>query len=219
MLYKVLKQFSLFNVTLGRKLFLCIVGEMSATRLSPLIISCLPSGFQARRPRSAPHLTPDPEPHLRLQSSLSQELEHVWWQRQQNSICAALAQESPSNAKQTQPQEVHKEPNSSERPCQVPNHRRNKGKERARVSHFKRRSKKRGTTLSSVKMAYVWKKLREPPRTLTRFLDFRIRKQHQNMTLNVNQLYKTDFYSNLWCSTSCIRLYLINILKWIFLSN
>lgn len=156
---------------------------MSATRLSPLVISCLPSGFQARRPRSAPHLTPDLEPHLRLQSdftSLSQELEHVRWQRQQNSICAALAKESPSNAKQTKPREVQKEPNSSERPCQVPNHRRNKGKERARVSHFKRRAKKRGKTLSSVKMAYVWKKLRDPSRTLTRFfleLDFRIKKK------------------------------------------
>ncbi|KAL1257548.1 hypothetical protein QQF64_010792, partial [Cirrhinus molitorella] len=134
-----------------------------------------PSGFisteQARRPHSAPHLTPDLEPHLRLQSdftSLSQELEHVRWQRQQNSICATLARESPSNAKQTKPQEVHTEPNSSEQPCQVPNHRKKKGKERARVSRFKHRAKKRGKMLSSVKMAYVWKKLREPPRTLTR---------------------------------------------------
>ncbi|XP_050989231.1 uncharacterized protein ttc6 [Labeo rohita] len=134
-----------------------------------------PSGFisteQARRSRSAPHLTPDLEPHLRLQSdftSLSRELEHVRWQRQQNSICAALARESPSNAKQTKPQEVHTEPNSSERPCQVPNHRRNKGKERARVSRFKRRAKKRGKTLSSFRMAYVWKKLTEPSQTLTR---------------------------------------------------
>ncbi|XP_026142291.1 uncharacterized protein ttc6 isoform X3 [Carassius auratus] len=125
-----------------------------------------PSAFisaeQSRRPCSAPHLTPDLEPHLRLQSDftiLSQELEHVRWQRQQNSICAALAKESPSNAKQTKPQEVHTEPNSSEQPCLVPSHRRNKGK---------RRAKKRGKTLSSVKMAYVWKKLREPSRTLTR---------------------------------------------------
>ncbi|XP_059375921.1 uncharacterized protein ttc6 isoform X2 [Carassius carassius] len=124
-----------------------------------------PSGFisaeQLRRPCSAPHLTPDLEPHIRLQSDftiLSQELEHVRWQRQQNSICAALAKESPSNAKQTKPQEVHTEPNSSEQPCLVPNHRRNKGK---------RRAKKKGKTLSSVKMAYVWKKLREPSRTLT----------------------------------------------------
>uniref|UniRef100_A0A8C1Z8C3 Tetratricopeptide repeat domain 6 n=1 Tax=Cyprinus carpio TaxID=7962 RepID=A0A8C1Z8C3_CYPCA len=45
---------------------------------------------------------------------------------------------------------------------------RNKGKEKARVSHFKRRAKKRGKTLDSVKMAYVWKKLGEPSRTLTR---------------------------------------------------
>ncbi|XP_016129583.1 uncharacterized protein ttc6, partial [Sinocyclocheilus grahami] len=134
-------------------------------------LSGLISAEQARRPSSAPHLTPDLEPHLRLQSdftSLSQELEHVRWQRQQNSICAALAKESPSNAKQTKLQEVRTEPNSSEQPCQVPNHRRNKGKERARVSHFKRRAKKRGKTLSSVKMANVWKKLREPSRTLTR---------------------------------------------------
>ncbi|RXN19260.1 tetratricopeptide repeat 6 [Labeo rohita] len=126
---------------------------------------------EARRSRSAPHLTPDLEPHLRLQSdftSLSRELEHVRWQRQQNSICATLARESPSNAKQTKPQEVHTEPNSSERPCQVPNHRRNKGKERARVSRFKRRAKKRGKTLSSFRMAYVWKKLTEPSQTLTR---------------------------------------------------
>ncbi|XP_043118241.1 uncharacterized protein ttc6 isoform X2 [Puntigrus tetrazona] len=122
-------------------------------------------GFQARRPCSAPHLTPDLEPHLRLQSnftSLSQELEHVRQQREQNSICAALAKKSLSIAKQTKPQEVHKEPKSSERPCQVPNHRRNKCKEKARVS------KKRGKTLSSVKMAYVWKKLSEPSRTLKR---------------------------------------------------
>ncbi|KAK7142700.1 hypothetical protein R3I94_012150 [Phoxinus phoxinus] len=132
------------------------------------------SGFisteQTRRPRSAPHLTPDPEPRLQLQSdftSLSQELEHVWWQWQQNTSCAALAKESPSNAKQAKPQEVHTEPNSR----QTPEHRRrnpHKGKERARVSCSKRRVTKRGKTRSSVKTAYVWKKLREPPRTLTR---------------------------------------------------
>ncbi|XP_077095050.1 uncharacterized protein ttc6 isoform X1 [Siphateles boraxobius] len=135
------------------------------------------SGFisteQTRRPRSAPHLTPDLEPRLQLQSdftSLSQELEHVWWQWQQNTICAALARESPSNARQAKPQEVHTEPNSSEWPHQTPNHRRipHKGKERARVSCSKRRVTKRGKTRSSVKTAYVWKKLREPPRTLTR---------------------------------------------------
>jgi len=133
-----------------------------------------PPGFQTRRPCSAPHLTPDLEPHLQLQSdftSLSQELEHVPWQWQQNTICAALARESPSNAKQAKPQEVHTEPNSSEWPRQTPNHRRNpqKGKERGRVSCSKRRATKRGKTRSSVKTAYFWKKLREPPRTLTRF--------------------------------------------------
>ncbi|XP_051724987.1 uncharacterized protein ttc6 isoform X2 [Ctenopharyngodon idella] len=131
-------------------------------------------GFQTRRPRSAPHLTSDLESCLQLQSdftSLSQELEHVWWQWPQNTICAALAGEFPSNAKQAKPQEDHTEPNSSEQPHQIPEvHRRNphKGKKRARVSCSKRMVMKRGKTHSSVKMAYVWKKLREPPQTLTR---------------------------------------------------
>ncbi|TRY89680.1 hypothetical protein DNTS_010125, partial [Danionella cerebrum] len=55
-----------------------------------------------RRPSSAPILTPDLEPYLRLQSgftNLSQELKHVRWQ--QNPICTALAGELPSDAKQT----------------------------------------------------------------------------------------------------------------------
>ncbi|XP_048046910.1 uncharacterized protein ttc6 isoform X2 [Megalobrama amblycephala] len=131
-------------------------------------------GFQTRRPHSAPHLTPDLEPCLQLLSdftSLSQELEHVWWQWPQNTICAALAGEFPSNAKQAKPQEVHTVPNSSEQPRQIPKvHRRNphKGKNRASVSCSKRRVMKRGKTHSSVKTAYVWKKLREPPQTLTR---------------------------------------------------
>ncbi|KAK9959642.1 hypothetical protein ABG768_009752 [Culter alburnus] len=131
-------------------------------------------GFQTRRPHSAPHLTLDLEPCLQLLSdftSLSQELEHVWWQWPQNTICAALAGEFPSNAKQAKPQEVHTEPNSSEQPHQIPKvHRRNphKGKNRASVSCSKRRVMKRGKTHSSVKTAYVWKKLREPPQILTR---------------------------------------------------
>ncbi|XP_073784282.1 tetratricopeptide repeat protein 6 isoform X4 [Danio rerio] len=137
--------------------------------------SLTPSGIisakQARRPHSAPHLTPDLEPRLRLQSdftSLSQEPEHVRWQ--QNTICAALAGVFPSNAKQAKPQEVHTEPKLSEQPSQTLNHRKNphKGKDRARVSCSKRRATKKIKTLSSVNMAYVLKKLREPPRTLTR---------------------------------------------------
>ncbi|XP_067312035.1 uncharacterized protein ttc6 [Pseudorasbora parva] len=136
-----------------------------------------PTGFvsteQTRRPRSAPHLTPDLEPYLQLQSdftSLSRELEHVWWQWQQNTICAALARKSPSNAKQANSREIHTEPNSSVNPRQTSNHRRNphKGKERTGVSCSKHRVIKRGKTHSSVMIAYVWEKLREPPRTLTR---------------------------------------------------
>lgn len=196
-LYKVPKSvFILFTVIFGNKQLCCI--ETSATRISPLVISCLPPGFQTRRPRSAPHLTPDLEPRLQLQSdftSLSQELEHVWCQWQQNTICAALARESPSNAKQAKPQEVHTEPNSSEWPENP-----HKGKERARVSCSKRRVMKRRKTRSSAKTAYVWKKLREPPRTLTRFYFcyksiFLIPKQDQNMKLHVNQLHKIFSHS------------------------
>ncbi|XP_057199090.1 uncharacterized protein ttc6 [Triplophysa rosa] len=127
---------------------------------------------QARRPRSAPHLTPDPEPLLQLRSdftSLSQELEHVRLQ-QQKSVCAAQAGEFLSNARQAELRDVHAGPSSSEGPCQAPNHRRNPCKctDRTSVPCYKRNAAKRGKKLSSVKMAYVCKTLSEPPRTLKR---------------------------------------------------
>lgn len=145
-------------------------------QISSLIISLFPSGFQARRPRSAPHLTPDPEPLLQLRSdftSRSQELEHVRLQ-QQKSACAALAGESLSNARQAELRDVRTGPSSLEGPCQSPNHRRNTRKcaDRTSVPCYKRNAVKRGKKLSSVKMAYVRKTLSETWRTLERFVNF-----------------------------------------------
>nr|XP_055028766.1 uncharacterized protein ttc6 isoform X2 [Misgurnus anguillicaudatus] len=127
---------------------------------------------QARRPHSAPHLTPDPEPLLQLRSdfnSLSQELEHV--RLQKKSVCVPLAGEfTPSARRQIEPKDVHTGPDSSEETCQIPNHRKSPRKrtDRANVSRFKRRPAKTKRKFVTVKMAYVRKKLSEPPRTLKR---------------------------------------------------
>ncbi|XP_073668573.1 uncharacterized protein ttc6 [Paramisgurnus dabryanus] len=127
---------------------------------------------QARRPHSAPHLTPDPEPLRQLRSdfnSLSQELEHV--RLQKKSVCVPPAGEFPPSARrQTEPKDVHTGPDSSEETCQIPNHRKSPRKrtDRANVSRFKRRAANTKRKLVSVKMAYVRKKLSEPPRTLKR---------------------------------------------------
>lgn len=91
---------------------------------------------------------------------------------QQKSVCAALAGESPSDARQAELRDVRAGPGSSEGPCQAPNHKRNPRKrtDGTSVSCSKRKAAKRGKKLSSVKMAYVCRKLSEPPRTLERFI-------------------------------------------------
>ncbi|XP_036448519.1 uncharacterized protein ttc6 [Colossoma macropomum] len=141
---------------------------------------CLEQKLLVKRPFSAPHLTPDPNSSLRLQSdstTISRELDRV--QQQQSLVCTQS--DYMLSASQVQSQDTHSKPSSPKQsswdlshsvshPCRVRG-RRALAKQSIRstsATQSKRKTSKTGKKLSSAKLAYVLKKLRELPRTLTR---------------------------------------------------
>ncbi|KAL7862113.1 hypothetical protein SRHO_G00135540 [Serrasalmus rhombeus] len=140
---------------------------------------CLEQKLLVKRPFSAPHLTPDPNSSLRLQSdfsTISRELDHV--QQQQSPVCTQS--DYMLSASQAQSQDTHSKPSSPKQsswdlsPVSQPRRvrgRRILAKQFTRSSsatQSKCKTSKTGKKLSSAKQAYVLKKLKELPRTLTR---------------------------------------------------